>query len=173
MLITVGIKLAHPKEFVHMFQIGKDQLAIFLVTIFFTLYEDLLVGIFAGMALKLIIHFFNGLPPSSLFKAPVEVSQNDTNYLVMVEKSAVFTNWLSLKDKLEAIPAEMNVTVDLTNTQLVDHSVLENLHHFKQDYEATGGVVKIVGLDGHKPLSDHELAAHKKPKATTAEGPLA
>jgi len=28
MLITVGIKLAHPKEFIHVFQIGKEQLAI-------------------------------------------------------------------------------------------------------------------------------------------------
>jgi MFS superfamily sulfate permease-like transporter len=34
MLITVGVKLAHPKEFIHIFQIGKEQLAVFLVTIF-------------------------------------------------------------------------------------------------------------------------------------------
>lgn len=40
MLITVGIKLTHPKEFIHTFKIGKEQLAIFLVTIFFTLFED-------------------------------------------------------------------------------------------------------------------------------------
>lgn len=29
MLISVGIKLAHPKEFIHTFQVGKEQLAIF------------------------------------------------------------------------------------------------------------------------------------------------
>ena len=52
MLITVGIKLAHPKEFIHTFKIGKEQLAIFLVTIFLTMYEDLLVGIGAGILLK-------------------------------------------------------------------------------------------------------------------------
>lgn len=163
MLITVGIKLAHPREFIHIFQIGKEQLAIFLITIFFTLYEDLLVGIFAGMLLKIIIHMFNGAPLSSLFKAPAKVSfDNDTNYLVEIEKSAVFTNWLGIKAKLDAIPTDMNVTIDLTNTKLVDHSVMENLHHFEHDYTSTGGTVTIIGIDDHKTLSEHKLAARKK-----------
>jgi MFS superfamily sulfate permease-like transporter len=166
MLITVGIKLAHPKEFIHVFQIGKEQLAIFLVTIFFTLFEDLLVGIAAGMVLKIIIHLVNGAPLSGLFKAPVSVSfDNDAHYLIEIEKSAVFTNWLGIKGKLEAIPAEMNITVDMSNVRLVDHSVLENLHHFEHDYIASGGTFKIVGLDEHQALSTHKLAARKKSKS--------
>jgi MFS superfamily sulfate permease-like transporter len=58
MLVTVGIKLAHPKEFIHTFEIGKEQLAIFLLTIF--LFEDLLVGIAAGKILNMIIHLLHG-----------------------------------------------------------------------------------------------------------------
>lgn len=65
MLISVGIKLAHPKEFIHTFQIGKEQLAIFLITIVFTLVEDLLVGIAAGVVLKMILHLAQGTPISS------------------------------------------------------------------------------------------------------------
>lgn len=162
MLITVGIKLAHPKEFIHIFKIGKEQLAIFLVTIFFTLFEDLLVGIAAGMILKIIIHLVNGTPLRSLLKAPVTVSFEDDNYLVEIEKSAVFTNWLGIKAKLDAIPQGMHVKVDLSNTKLVDHSVMENLHHFEHDYKAAGGTFIINGLDEHKALSGHELAARKK-----------
>lgn len=169
MLITVGIKLAHPKEFVHIFQIGKEQLAIFLVTIFFTLYEDLLVGIFAGMALKMLIHLYHGAPFGALFRSPASVSFEDSHYLVEVEKSAVFTNWLGLKSKLEAIPQGMHLKIDLSKTHLVDHSVMENLHHFEHDYIHAGGHVEIIGLDDHKPLSNHKLAARKKSKpATTA-----
>lgn len=164
MLITVGIKLAHPREFIHMFQIGKEQLAIFLVTIFFTLFEDLLVGIFAGMLLKIIIHLVNGAPIIAFFRAPVSVSFEGNHYLVEVEKAAVFTNWIGIKSKLEAIPAEMNVTIDLSNTRLVDHSVMDNLYHFQHDYKAMGGEVEIVGLEEHKSLSVHRLAARKKPK---------
>jgi len=62
MLITVGIKLAHPKEFINTFRIGKEQLAIFLITIVFTLVEDLLVGIAAGVVLKMILHLINSTP---------------------------------------------------------------------------------------------------------------
>lgn len=162
MLITVGLKLAHPREFIHIFQIGKEQLAVFLVTIFFTLFEDLLVGIAAGMALKIIIHLLHGAPLSSLFKAPAAVSFEGDRYLVEIEKAAVFTNFLGIKSKLEAIPQGMHVTIDLSGTRLVDHSVMENLHHFQHDYTAAGGMVEIIGLDEHRALSGHHLAARKK-----------
>lgn len=92
MLIAVGIKLAHPKEFINTFKVGKEQLAIFLVTIIVTLAEDLLLGIFAGMLLKIIIHLFNGVPLSALFKAPTVISFEGDEYLVEIDKAAIFTN---------------------------------------------------------------------------------
>ncbi|MBU3676880.1 MAG: DUF2490 domain-containing protein, partial [Chitinophagaceae bacterium] len=162
MLISVGIKLAHPREFVHVFEIGKEQLAIFLVTIFFTLYEDLLVGIVAGMLLKMIIHMVNGASLKSFFSLAVSVSFNDTHYLVAVKEAAVFTNYLKLKSKLEAIPASMNIVVDFTETKLVDHSVMENLHHFENEYIRNGGTFLIQGINHHQPVSNHRMAARKK-----------
>ena len=161
MLISVGIKLAHPREVVQIFKIGKEQLAIFLITIFFTLYEDLLIGIAAGIVLKIIFHLFNGAPLGSLFKADVMVSSNRNAYLVEIDKSAVFSNFLGLKSKLEAIPAGMDVTLDFSRTKLVDHSVMENVHHFEHDYTSKGGSFRVTGLDNHKRLSNHEKAARK------------
>ena len=38
---------------------------------------------------------------------------------------------------------------------------MENLQHFKHDYEASGGTVTIKGLENHKPLSKHEFAGRK------------
>ncbi len=166
MLITVGIKLTHPKEFINTFKIGKEQLAIFLVTIFFTLFEDLLVGIAAGMFTEIIINLVNGKPLSVIFKAPTVVSFEGDEYLVEIDKAAVFTNYLGIKSKLEAIPYGFNVTIDLSKTKLVDHSVMEGLHHFEHDYTANGGTVHIIGLDNHKPLSSHNLAARKAIKLT-------
>lgn len=161
MLITVGIKLAHPKEFIHTFKIGKEQLAIFLVTIFLTMYEDLLVGIAAGILLKMIIHAFNGTPISSFFKAPTVVSFEGDTYLVEIDKAAVFSNFLGIKRKLEEIPSGFNVIIDLKKTRLVDHSVMESLHHFQHDYESQGGTVKIEGLSNHRPISNHKFASQK------------
>jgi len=164
MLIAVGIKLSHPREFIQTFKIGKEQLAIFLVTIFFTLFEDLLVGIAAGVVLKMIIHLFNGTPISSFFKAPTQVSFEGNKYLVEIDKSAIFTNYLGIKRKLDSIPPGFEVTIDLKGTKLVDHSVMENLHHFENDYAQGGGSVHIIGLESHKAVSSHELAARKNTK---------
>jgi len=162
LLITVGIRLAHPRAFIRIFRIGKVQLAIFMVTIFFTLYIDLLAGIAAGVVTNLFIHLFNGLPFLNLFRVPVTVSFNDGAYLVQVEKSAVFSNYLGLKAKLEAIPQDMQITLDFSAAQLVDHSVMENLKHFEHSYREGGGSMTITGLEHHKALSGHELAARKK-----------
>ncbi|MFN9320035.1 MAG: SulP family inorganic anion transporter [Chitinophagales bacterium] len=161
MLISVGIKLAHPKEFAHVYHIGKDQLAIFLVTIFFTLYEDLLVGIFAGIILKMIFHRMNGVPLKNFFTTPVSVSFNDGPYLLKLEGSAVFTNYLRLKDKMDAIPPHQKVTIDATEVKLIDHNTLAAIEQFKKEYTADGGSFDIVGLDKLKPLSGHNLATRK------------
>ncbi|MBK7786991.1 MAG: SulP family inorganic anion transporter [Saprospiraceae bacterium] len=162
MLITVGVKLAHPKEFVQTFKIGKEQLGIFLVTLFFTLLEDLLVGIAAGITLKLILHVLRGTPISALFKAPIEVSFEGDDYLVSIEKAAVFSNFIGIKNRLQEIPPGFNITIDLQKTRFVDHSVLENLHHIQNDYEHNGGKFQIIGLSDHKPISEHTFAARKK-----------
>ncbi|MFN8356451.1 MAG: SulP family inorganic anion transporter [Spirosomataceae bacterium] len=161
MLITVGIRLAHPKEFIHTFRIGKEQLLIFVVTIIFTLGVDLLVGIAAGMVTEMIVNLVNGKPLGVIFKAPTEVSFTEDTYLVEVDKAAVFTNFMGIKRKLEAIPPGFKVIIDLKKTRLVDHSVMENLHHFQHDYEENGGACEIIGLDNHKPVSNHKLAARK------------
>ncbi len=162
MLITVGIKLAHPKEFFHIFKIGKEQLAVFLITIFFTLYEDLLVGIGAGILLKILIHLYHGAPLRSLFTAQASVSFNGKDYILTVEKAAIFTNFLGIKSRLEAIPLKMNVTIDFSKTTLVDHNVMESIHQFKQEYRASGGTIKMIGLENHETFSDHTMATRKR-----------
>ena len=163
MLISVGIKLAHPKEFIHMLHIGKEQLFIFTVTVLVTLFEDLLLGIAAGMLVKMIIHVVNGTPISSFFKAPTVVSFVDNEYKVEINKAAIFSNYLGIKRKLEEIPPGYQVSICLKKTKLVDHSVMENLEHFKHDYEANedSGTVTIIGLENHKPLSSHPKASRK------------
>ncbi len=161
MLISVGIKLAHPHNLMHCLHIGWEQLAVFVTTIVVTLLEDLLVGIAAGMLLEMVIWAFHGLPLSSFFKAPTQVSFEGDQYVVDIDKAAMFSNYLGIKSKLDAIPPGFDVTIKLEQTRLVDHSVMDNLHNFKRAYEAEGGKVLITGLDNHKPISRHNLAAQR------------
>jgi hypothetical protein len=45
---------------------------------------------------------------------------------------------------------------------MVDHTVMENLHFFENDYRNAGGHIHIVGLDSHSALSEHALAVRVK-----------
>lgn len=161
MLISVGIKLAHPKEFSHMYKIGPEQLAIFLTTIFFTLFEDLLIGIASGMALKMVLHVLRGASWKGLFKAAIVVEEDGDVVNVHLQQAAVFTNYMAIKSRLASIPSGKHVRIDFTDLALIDHSVMENLHHFKDDYTNAGGEVRLIGLDDMKAFSDHPLAARK------------
>jgi MFS superfamily sulfate permease-like transporter len=163
MLIAVGYRLASPKEFIHTYKIGPEQLIIFIGTIITTLATDLLIGIATGIVLKFIIHVYNGVPISTLFTTnlKIETTDKDTT-LVTISNAAIFSNYIGLKKELNKLPAKEKIILDLSNTILVDHTVFESLHHFAEDYNQDGGEFKIIGLEKHKALSDHPMATRKK-----------
>lgn len=161
MLVYTGFKLASPRSFYRTYKIGKEQLAVFLITIVFTLATDLLIGIGVGILTKFIIHLINGLPVKYIFKPLFTVSLNGEVYTVDVFNSAVFSNYIKLKKSLDALPREKNIRIDFTNANMVDHTVLENLHHYQHDYEHEGGKFQLCGMDHLKKNSDHHLSGRK------------
>ncbi len=160
MLIGVGFKLAHPREFGHMAKIGWDQVIVFITTIIFTLTTDLLIGIGAGIVVKLILHLINGAPLNRLFSAKTKVEGNK----ITVHGAAVFSNFIGIKTRIDQFPLTESVIFDVRECKLIDHSVIENLHHIKDDFKTEGGTFTIVGIDEFKPAtkSKHKLAAVKK-----------
>lgn len=162
MLIFTGYRLASPKEFYKTYKIGMEQLIIFLITIIVTLCTDLLVGIASGIITKLIMHFINGLPVKYMFKPMFTVTTLSDEYTVDVFHSAVFSNYIKLKKSLDSLPRGKKIIIDFSNANLVDHTVMENLHHYQHDYKNGGGQFILTGLDGHTSLSGHKLSARKK-----------
>ena len=164
-LIFVGFRLAHPKEFAHTWHIGKEQLAIFIVTIIMTLATDLLIGIGSGILLKIIIHLINGVSVGSLFKAKYSIAEKTSaEFTMTVEGSAVFSNYLGLKKGLAKLPRQKKVVVDFSNCNLVDHSVMKNVTQFMKDYNDEGGKFGMIGLENHKPFAHDALSARKLAK---------
>lgn len=163
-LIAVGYNLTHPREFRHTYKIGSEQLAIFVTTIFFTLFEDLLIGIASGMLLEAIIHVFRGAALRDLFRVSIVQETNGQEHRVVLRSAAVFTNYLKLKEALHAIPGGGHIVLDCSDSSLVDHSVLENVHRFTEEYEHGGGRVSFLGLEGLQPASEHPLAARYRPR---------
>ncbi|MFO0914877.1 MAG: SulP family inorganic anion transporter [Pirellulales bacterium] len=164
MLVYTGFRLASPREFVHVYHIGREQLLIFTATMVGVLATDLLLGVLIGIGVKLLIHTLNGVPLRSLFKPYLEVEEVDADtYLVRARESAVFSNWIPFKRTIEDIGfvQRKNLVVDLSNTKLVDHSVMEKLHEVQQDFAMEGLKFELVGLESHAPLAHHEHSARK------------
>ncbi|MFD2203770.1 SulP family inorganic anion transporter [Shivajiella indica] len=163
MLVYTGFRLASPKEFYNTYKIGTEQLVIFLVTILFTLATDLLVGIALGILTKMIIHLANGLPLKYLFKPLFTVVENQEKgeYTVDVFHSAVFSNYIKLKKSLDALPKGKTIRIDFSKANLVDHTVMENLHHYQHDYEHQGGKFYLEGMSHLQKKSDHHLSSRK------------
>ena len=162
MLIGVGWKLAHPKEFGHMAKIGKEQVIIFVTTIVVTLTTDLLIGIAAGILLKVITQSIFGVPFKVMFKAPITKSENR----IEVSGAAVFSNFIGIKKAILEHSYESRITLDVTACKYIDHTVIENLHHMKDDFIVEGGDIEIIGIDEFKPAtgSNHKFAALRQVK---------
>lgn len=161
MLVFTGFRLASPKEFIHMYKIGREQFIIFVSTVIGVLATDLLVGICIGILVKAIIHVINGAPIGSLFKPNMQVaSDGDGGATIKVSSSAIFSTWIALKNRISKQDAK-NVVVDLSGTKLVDHTVMANLEALSKEFAEEDRELKVTGLDSHRRLSEHPLAARK------------
>ncbi|EON76863.1 Sulfate transporter [Lunatimonas lonarensis] len=167
MLVYTGFRLASPREFYNTYKIGPEQLAIFLVTILFTLATDLLIGIGLGILTKIIFHLANGLPLKYVFKPLFTVVENQEKgeYTVDVFHSAVFSNYIKLKKSLDALPKGKTIHIDFSHANLVDHTVMENLHYYQHDYEHQGGKFYLEGMSHLQKKSDHHLSSRKVSRA--------
>jgi len=172
MLIFTGYRLASPKEFVSTYKIGIEQLIIFCTTIFFTLYEDLLVGVIAGMVVKMIISLIIGAPITGLFRAIVKIEEEGDNITIIAQSPAVFSNYLSYKSLLEKLPKGKNIKLDFSESNVLDHTFTENIHHFGQEYYKEGGHFELTGLEYHRPLSLHPHATRIKTKKIQNEASM-
>jgi MFS superfamily sulfate permease-like transporter len=164
MLVYTGFRLASPREFISVTRIGKEQLLIFVATLLGVLATDLLTGVGIGIVVKLAIHLINGMPLRSIFKPFLDIEpRDDTTCVIHARGSAVFTNWIPFKQQIEHIGLVQrnNLIIDLSETRLVDHSVMEKLHEMQKDFEQEGLSLELTGLDAHRKLSEHPLSARR------------
>ncbi len=163
-LVYTGFRLAHPREFLHVYHIGKEQLLIFVCTLLGVLAIDLLWGLAIGVAVKFALHIINGVPLTSLFKPFLDVEElGEKTYLIHAKGSAIFSNWIPFKRQIEEIGLVQmnNLVIDLSDTKLVDSSVMEKLHEMQRDFEQQGLTLTITGLDTHSAGSHHKYATRK------------
>lgn len=163
LLIFAGFRLASPKEFIKTYHLGKEQLAIFLITIFVTLFTDLLLGIAAGIVVKLVFHLVSGVPFMSLFTTKRKIyEENNSTIRIKIFESAVFTNILTFKSVYDDIDPNKNIIIDFTECILVDNPFMQYVNQLQIQKEENEQQLIIIGLDEMVPFSQHPLATRKR-----------
>ncbi len=165
MLVYTGTRLAHPSEFRNVYRIGKEQLLLFVVTLLVVLATDLLIGVAAGIVLKMVLHVANGVPLRSFFKAYVEVEDlDDKTSLITAKESAIFSNWIPFKRQIEDIGLvqRRNIVLDLSGATIVDASVMEKLQEVAYDFEQEGLKLELRGLDELRATSSSVHSMRKR-----------
>ena len=152
LLVVTGFRLASPNEFKHMYALGKDQFLIFITTIIAVLETDLLKGIGIGIALNIVLHLFRGVSMISFFKLNVEIEEeSDQSIKIILRDSIVFSTWLSLRKRIyHAYKLNKRVTIDFSETVLVDSHVQSKLDEWEKEFDIKGLELSISGLDLHK-----------------------
>jgi len=163
LLVFTGFRLASPKEFAKTMKIGNEQLFIFTSTILAVLATDLLIGVLAGILIKIVIHLSRGVPLGNLVRINFTIHEpKPGDYTVRIEGSAIFANFVGLKSALAEIPLGRSITFDVTDASYIDHTVMEFIEQFQHDYMDRGGKCVVNGLDELVGYSEHPLAARKR-----------
>ena len=162
MLVFTGYRLAAPQHFKHAWQVGKEQLLIFVTTIVVTLVTDLLLGVASGILVKYLTLWLRGASPANTFKSQISIAYPSAEEVnIKINSDALFSNYLLFKKSFEKIPAGKKIILDFSQTPIIDHTFFERIHHLQLDYEQNGGEVKLVGLEHHTTFSNHSLAGRK------------
>jgi MFS superfamily sulfate permease-like transporter len=162
LLVFTGFRLASPRSFADVMGIGKEQLFMFVVTIIGVLATDLLIGVGIGIVTKFAIHMLRGVRLNNLFKIHFVIEHKDVSTdVVSIVGAAIFSNFMPLKTALISLDSGKKVIFQMNNAYLMDHTVMEFLHDFQNNYEARGGKCVFLGLEYHDSYSRHPLAVRR------------
>lgn len=169
MLTYTGWRLASPSEFRKTWAIGREQLAVFLVTMVGCMAIDLLVGVALGIVTKVLIELALGARVRDLLSLRVETRRDGETVRLLLQSSATFTNYLGLESRIRAAAAGATaVVVDLAAAPLVDHTTLERLHDLGAELREEGKSLQLVGLERLRTLSEHPMAVRRSIPAPRA-----
>jgi MFS superfamily sulfate permease-like transporter len=166
LLVFTGFRLASPGVFKRTLAIGWDQLGVFVITIVGVLATDLIIGVAIGVVAELAFHLYRSVNWSEVLRLRLEIEEAAPDvFHVRLGGAAFFANVLALKKDLALLPRGKTVVFDVSETSTIDHTVMEFLHHYCEDYVRAGGEAELFGLDNHASTSKHPLAPRKRTAA--------
>jgi MFS superfamily sulfate permease-like transporter len=95
-----------------------------VITILAIIFTDLLIGIIIGIGVGLFFVM------RSNFKTSFFVVHNEQRYLFRLRKDVSFLNKPVLKRKLETVPDNSSVLIDISRADFIDKDIIEVINEF-------------------------------------------
>jgi len=146
-LLVVGYKLAKPKLFKSMYELGWKQFVPFIVTVVGIIFTDLLVGIGLGLLVGIIVILIKSYQNSHFLHMEGEDVDDGKVKMTLAEEVTFFNKGAILKE-LDRLPEDSFLELDVTNTKYLDHDVIEILDDFILKAEERNISVKVLSKDG-------------------------
>lgn len=127
-LIMIGLRLASPKVFRHMWHNGKHQFIPFIVTVIAVVFTDLLKGVGIGLFVSIIFILRGNMKLAYFFKKEKH-HEGETIHIDLAQEVS-FLNKAAIKHTLAHLPANSKVVINAANTVYIDYDVLELLRDF-------------------------------------------
>ncbi len=137
LLVITGYRLASPHEFMSIYREGKDQFIVFVSTILGVLATDLLKGLAIGIGVRIVIHFIRG---GSIFRLNAKIiPERDQSVTIFLRGSIIFSSWIPLRQDLQRLLKKgKRVTLDITETKLVDRRVMSRVDEWTKKFKENG-----------------------------------
>ncbi|HEU4859215.1 MAG TPA: SulP family inorganic anion transporter [Chitinophagaceae bacterium] len=127
-LIMIGLKLASPKVFIHMWKAGKYQFIPFIVTVVAVVATDLLRGVGIGLMVSVFFILKGNMKLAYFFKKE-EHHEGETIHIDLAQEVS-FLNKAAVKQTLAHLPANSKVVIDAAGTVYIDYDVLQLIRDF-------------------------------------------
>jgi MFS superfamily sulfate permease-like transporter len=127
-LIMIGLKLASPKVFKHIWQTGKHQFIPFIITVLAVVFTDLLKGVGIGLIVS-IFYILKGNMKLAYFFKKEQHHEGETIHIDLAQEVS-FLNKAAIKQTLSSLPENSKVVVNAADTVYIDHDVLELIRDF-------------------------------------------
>ena len=155
-LIMIGIKLASPKVFKHMWHTGKHQFVPFVATVVAVVFTDLLKGVGIGLAVGIFFILRGNMKLAYFFKKEKH-HEGETIHIDLAQEVS-FLNKAAIKQTLAHLPENSKVIIDAANTVYIDYDVLQLIRDFV-NYSSVDRNIK-VRLKNFKKAYNMEDAVH-------------
>lgn len=144
-LFVVGYKLTSYTVIKSVYKQGNKQFLPFIITIFATLFTDLITGIMIGGTVAVFFILRDNYKNAYLHNKVTK--EGDEKTIVKLSEETTFLNKVDIMLFLDKLPENHEVIIDGTGAKFIHPDIIEIIEEFKENANYKNITIKTLGLE--------------------------